>query len=160
MEAFSFTHTATDRVQTSASEGGGPGGAQRSSCGISCCWCSVSACALAPVACVVDVEEGLGLPEVGHPLGHVGHGKLRVGACSKVTTNKSSEGCWRRTCLKVRKPTCLLADERRLDFGEGGDGSVLGAMHGGLPVDVQMRVRCAVQGTEPLGCGCLGLRQL
>lgn len=33
-------------------------------------------------------------------------------------------------------------------------------MHGGLPADVEMRVRCAVQRTEPLSCGCLGLRQL
>lgn len=74
-------HGAT-RLETSATEGGGrPGGAQLSSRradrlvgrvgaqgqgrdG------SVSACTLAPVARVVDVEEGL--PEVGPPLIHVG----------------------------------------------------------------------------------------
>lgn len=66
----------------------------------------------------------------------------------------------RQTRLNVRKVTCLLADERRLDFGDGGDGSVLGAMHERLPVDVEVRVRGAVQGTEPLSCGCLGVRQL
>lgn len=39
---------------------------------VNCSDGSVSACALAPVASVVDVEEGLGLPEVGPPLIHMG----------------------------------------------------------------------------------------
>lgn len=88
---FSFTHTAT-KLGLNISQrgwGGRPGGAQLSIWRIS--WCSGSAaCALAPVACVVDVEEGLGLPQVGPPLIHVGCWKLCVGACSQVTTNKSS----------------------------------------------------------------------
>lgn len=60
----------------------------------------------------------------------------------------------------MKNVTCRLGGERCLDFGDGGHGSVLGAMHVGLPVDVEMWVRCAVQRTEPLSCGCLGLRQL
>lgn len=43
---------------------GGSVGAQ-----VNCSGGSVSACALAPV---VDEDEGLGLPEVGAPLVHVG----------------------------------------------------------------------------------------
>lgn len=58
--------------------------------------------------------------------------------------------------------TCLLAAVGSPDFGERRDPSVLGAGHGGLGLDVivEMGVRCAVQRTEPVSGGGLGLRQL
>lgn len=53
---------------------------------------SVSACALAPGACGGDVEEGLGLPQLGPPLQviHVGCGGLCIGACRRTGNEKQS----------------------------------------------------------------------
>jgi len=123
----------------------------------------VSACALAPGACGGEVEEGLGLTQMGPSLQavDVGAGGLRARAWRKTRKRKPS---WVRSPLQrsaSRRFTCLLDVVGRPDFGERRDPSVLGAEHGGLRLHVvEMVVGCAVQRTEPLSCGRLGLRPL
>lgn len=109
---------------------------------------SVSASTPAPV---VDVEEGLGLPQVGRPLGHLGRWRL----WAKMATDEGERGD-RGTRPHLGNLTCLLDHQGRPDFGEGGGGSVLGAG----PVDVEVGVGGAVQRTEPVSGGHLGVRQL
>lgn len=53
---------------------------------------SVSACALAPRTCGGDVEEGLGLPQLGPPLQvviYVGWRGLCIRACREMDKNKA-----------------------------------------------------------------------
>lgn len=130
---------------------------------------SVSACALA--SCGGDVEERLGLPQLGPPLQviYVGCGGFCIWTCSEMggknkaqQTKKVIEEHLLDDNGSASGFTCLLAAVGSPDFGERRDPSVLGAEHGGLwlAVIVEMGVWCAVQRTEPLSCGCLCLRQL
>lgn len=123
----------------------------------------MSACALGPGARGGDVEERLRLPQVGQSLqvAHVRRGGLRFGACRDEKRQRSTKGADKRPVAGVAG-TCLLADVCWPDFGERRDSSVVGARHGGLglTVDVQVRVRRAVQRAQPLSCGCLRLENL
>lgn len=94
---------------------------------------SVSACALATGACGGDVEQGLGLPQLGTPLQviHVGCGGLCVRACG-VQTKQSSVNILLQEHRFVyigteSRFTYLLAVVGCPDFGERRDPSVLGA---------------------------------